>query len=221
MKIVVVNGSPKGRESNTNRITERFLEGAQEGGAETVTLFLSEKKITPCRGCHICWTRGPLQCVISDDMLQVLVELGTADIIAFASPVYFANISGLLKTFMDRMTMIGGPQTASAAMAENQKSGASDTNVPSLMMFSSCGLPDTGEFDVTSLWIHKVAKKMNMPLIGEIYVTNGKAFSPHPETEDTAVFDYLHLIEQAGTEIAANRRISDKTANPLKQPFQG
>lgn len=220
MKIAVINGSPKGKESNTNRISESFLKGAQESGAETVTVFLAEKEITPCKGCHICWTRGPGQCVISDDMQQILSVLGNADVIVFASPVYFANISGLLKTFMDRMTMIGGPQTASAAIAENQRIEASGTNVPQLMMISSCGLPDRSEFDVTSLWINRVAKKMNMPLIGEIYVTNGKAFSLPLVTASSIQSDYLHLVEQAGKEIAIDKIISDRTKNLLEQPLQ-
>ncbi|MDD3168155.1 MAG: flavodoxin family protein [Eubacteriales bacterium] len=219
MKIAVINGSPKGNAGNTNIITESFLRGAREGGAETITVFLAEKEITPCRGCHICWTRGPGQCVISDDMLQVLAVLGSADIIVFASPVYFANISGLLKTFMDRMTMIGGPQTAKTAKIENQKNESAGAKAPKLMMISSCGLSDRGEFDVISLWMSKVSQKMNMDFIGEIYATNGKAFSAERGTDHTAVSDYLEAAEQAGKEIATDKRISDSTRRLLTQPF--
>lgn len=220
MKIVVINGSPKGKGGNTSRITESFLKGAREGGAETTSVFLSEKTLSPCRGCLVCWTRGPGQCVIGDDMLQILAVLGTADIIVFASPVYFANISGLLKTFMDRMTMIGGPQTASAADAERQRSASPDAKAPKLMMISSCGLSDRGEFDVTSLWIRKVSEKMNMDCIGEIYATNGKAFSNPPEACRAEISDYLQAAEQAGREIAAEMRITDKTKERLVRSFQ-
>lgn len=215
MKIIVINGSPKGKSSNTNVIAEHFLKGARDNGAETTTVFLSEKEIKPCRGCHICWTRGPGQCVISDDMLQILAVLGNADVIVFASPVYFANISGLLKTFMDRMTMIGGPQTAGTDTAADQKNISTGARIPKLMMISSCGLPDRSEFDVTSLWINKVSKKMNMECIGEVYATNGKAFSLPPEACPALVSDYLQAAEQAGTEIATAMRISDRTNNLL------
>lgn len=218
MNIAAINGSPKGNESNTNIITENFLMGAQELGAETVTIFLAEKEIMPCRGCLSCWSRGPGQCVISDDMLQVLAVLGNADIIVFASPVYFANISGLLKTFMDRMTMIGGPQTASPAKTESQENGGTGAKVPKLMMISTCGLPYRSEFDVTSLWINKVAEKMKMDCIGEIYATNGKAFS-HPQETSASVSDFLQAVKQAGKEIASTLHISDSTKGLLAQPL--
>lgn len=68
MKIVVINGSPKGKNSNTNVMVQAFLKGAQE--AETLNIFLSEKEIKHCKGCHTCWTKGPGQCVTNDDMLE-------------------------------------------------------------------------------------------------------------------------------------------------------
>ena len=59
MKIVVINGSPNGKNSNTDVMVRAFLKGAQEAGAETLSIFLSEKEIKHCKGCHICWTKGP------------------------------------------------------------------------------------------------------------------------------------------------------------------
>lgn len=50
MKIVVINGSPKGKLSNTNVMVDAFLKGAQEEGAETIKVFLAEKEIRDCRG---------------------------------------------------------------------------------------------------------------------------------------------------------------------------
>lgn len=216
MKIIAINGSPKGKDSNTNVIVTSFLKGAQEAGAEIRNIFLSEKEIKHCNGCHICWTKGPGQCVINDDMLQVLTLMGEANIIIFVSPIYFGNISGMLKTFMDRMTMIGGPQLAAETMKERQ-SKESIENIPKLMMVSSCGLQEENEFDVTSLWINKVAKKVNMELIGEIYATNGKAFHAPPETLDSTIANYLQLVEIAGRELVKEGKLSDKTKNTIKK----
>ena len=88
-----------------------FLKGAEEAGAETVNIFLAEKDIKHCRGCHSCWFESPGQCVIKDDMMEVLSAVGGANIIVLATPVYFENISGMLKVFMDRMTMTGNPHS--------------------------------------------------------------------------------------------------------------
>jgi multimeric flavodoxin WrbA len=206
MRIVVINGSPKGKDGNTNVIVSSFLKGAQEAGAETINLFLADKEIKHCKGCHTCWTRGPMQCVITDQMTEVLAQMGGADIIVFASPVYFGNISGMLKTFMDRMTMIGSPHSSNDAKKNDQQSGSMAVKVPKLMMISSCGFSDRTEFDVTSLWIKKIANKMNMELAAEIYATRGKDLNAPPESLSPEVLNYLQQVENAGKEIATDRK---------------
>lgn len=217
MKIVVINGSPKGKDSNTNVMVCALLKGAREAGAETVNVFLAEKDIEHCKGCHTCWQRGPGQCVINDDMLEVLSLMGGANIICFASPVYFENISGMLKVFMDRMTMIGSPH--SQKDGKNGQHIEPSTQAPRLMMISSCGHPDRTQFDVTSLWIRRVAKKMDMELIGEIYATQGKLLNEPPENLRPAVSNYLQFLEKAGNEIAAGMKLSGATEKLLQQNY--
>jgi multimeric flavodoxin WrbA len=217
MRIVVINGSPKGKESNTNRMVDSFLKGAQSEGAETINIFLSEKEIKHCKGCHICWQRGPLQCVTNDDMLEVITQMGGADLIAFASPVYFGNISGMLKAFMDRMTMIGSPHQQKAAAAADGQPGEVPAQGPGLMMISSCGLPDRSEFDVTSLWISKVAKKMNMEVAGELYAVMSRYLADPPEDLRHEVDNYMQLLEKAGREAAFSKKVSETTIELLEK----
>ena len=218
MKIIVINGSPKGENSNTNIIVNEFLKGAQRAGAETVNIFLSEKKIEHCRGCHICWSKGPAQCVISDDMMNILMHMGDANVIVFASPVYFENISGMLKVFMDRMTMIGGPQSQKDTEVKEEKSSEiANANVPKLMMISSCGFSDESEFEVTSLWINRVSQKVHMELIGEIYATNGKLLKETPEELKPALFKFLNALEKAGHEIGTEMKLTQSTKSFLNK----
>lgn len=221
MKIVVINGSPKGESSNTNKMVNAFLKGAQEVGANTINIFLAENEIKHCRGCHVCWTKGPGQCVISDDMLKVLSLVGGADVIIFASPVYFENISGMLKTFMDRMTMLGSPHSQKDEKEVGVQTEAEELHGPKLMMISSCGHPNSSEFDVTSLWIKRVALKMNMELIGEIYAGQGKFLTTPPEYLRPMVSNYLQLLETAGKEIASNKKLSAATERLLGQVKDG
>ncbi len=217
MKIIVINGSPKGENSNTNIMVNEFLKGAQRAGAETVNVLLSEKKIEYCRGCHVCWSKGPAQCVISDDMASVLMHMGDANVIAFASPVYFENISGLLKVFMDRMTMIGGPQSQKDTEEKEKNSETANHNVPKLMMISSCGFSDESEFEVTSLWINRVAQKMHMELIGEIYATNGRLLKETPEELKPALFQFMDNLEKAGYEIGTEMKLTQNTKSFLNK----
>lgn len=217
MKIVVINGSPKGKESNTNIMVGSFLKGAQAAGAEAIDIFLTEKEIKHCKGCHTCWLRGPGQCVTKDDMLEVISYMGGANIIVFASPVYFGNISGMLKVFMDRMTMIGSPHPTKASGKEEKESESAGIQSPKLMMISSCGFPDRSEFDVISLWINRVAQKMHMELIGEIYAVQGKYLTDSPEYLRMVVDEYLHLLEKAGRDIVLEMSLSDTTKELLEQ----
>jgi putative NADPH-quinone reductase len=216
MKIVVINGSPKGKDGNTNVLVNAFLKGANNAGAKSVNIYISEKRIEHCMGCHICWTKGPGQCVISDDVLSVLMEMGDADVIAFSSPVYFENISGMLKTFMDRMTMIGGPQQQKS-IEEEKDLKSSNVQGPKLMMISSCGHLDESEFSVTSHWINRIAEKMHMELVGEIYFSSGKYLKETPEELKEQLSNYLQLVEKAGSEIGKNFKLSDNTKKFLKE----
>jgi multimeric flavodoxin WrbA len=221
MKITVINGSPKGVHSNTNVMVNAILKGAQEAGADTLNIFLAENEIEHCKGCHVCWTRGPGQCVISDDMLKVLSLVGGSDIIIFASPVYFENISGLLKTFMDRMTMIGSPHEDMDKKQAKENSEAAGVQGPKLMMISSCGHPMRSEFDVTSLWINRVSQKMHMELVGEIYAAQGKFLTAPPDELLPIITDYVHVLEKAGKEIVLDKRLSESTQNLLEQARDG
>jgi putative NADPH-quinone reductase len=219
MKIAVINGSPKGKAGNTNIVVNAFLKGAQEAGAETTNVFLTEKEIHHCKGCHICWSKGPGQCVTTDDMLSVLSNVGGANIVVFATPVYFENISGMLKVFMDRMTMMGSPHTKEVAKNEMIDANPPHPQSPKLMMISSCGFDDRSEFQVVSHWVNRVALKMRMPLIGEIYTTQGKLLAAPSEEHKSAITKYLQLVETAGKEIATDMKLSDKTQKLLEQGF--
>jgi putative NADPH-quinone reductase len=219
MKIVAINGSPKGKAGNTNVMVSAFLKGAQEAGAEAANIFLSEKEIKHCKGCHVCWTRGPGQCVTDDDMLGILSHMGGANIIVFATPVYFANISGMLKVFMDRMTMIGNPHSQQPSQERSNERKPIEAQTPKLLMISNCGFPDRDEFQVVSLWIKKVAQKMRTDLIGEIYATQGKYLTSPPEELLSEINDYLLVLESAGKEIATEMKLSETTDKKLKQGF--
>lgn len=219
MKIVVINGSPKGKTSNTNVMVSSFLKGAQEAGAETINIFLSEKEIKHCKGCHICWTKGPGQCVTNDDMVGVLSHMAGANVIVFATPVYFGNLSGMLKVFMDRMTMIGSPHSQKNITEKGQELKPIEAQTPKLMMISNCGLTDRDEFEVISLWIKRVAQKMHTELIGEVYATQGKYLTSIPEELQPVIFNYLLLLENVGKEIAGNMKLSEETKRQLLHNF--
>jgi multimeric flavodoxin WrbA len=99
MKIVAICGSP--RKGNSEFLARKFLESAESKGAKTELILLREKKIGECTGCDSCYGTQ-LDCVIEDDMEEILQKMIDADLIVFSTPVYFDNVSGIMKIFMDR-----------------------------------------------------------------------------------------------------------------------
>ena len=68
----------------------------------TEIIFLRDYDITPCTGCHACRHTSDNKCVKGDKVDLVIEKIIDADVVVFASPNYFYNISGLAKNFIDK-----------------------------------------------------------------------------------------------------------------------
>lgn len=112
MKIIAINGSHR-KGKNTANLLKMVLEEAAGLDASTELLELTDYDIKLCTGCNKC-LRQP-QCAINDDMAVVGEKLLAADGILLGSPVYWANVSALMKNFMDR--------TRYLHMVQNQLAG--------------------------------------------------------------------------------------------------
>jgi len=99
VKILGVLGSPRKKGNCEILLTEAF-KGAQDAGAETELLRVSDYDIKPCDGCRTCTEK--LKCHQDDDMQPLYDKLKAADGIIFATPVYFWSLPGHFKTFIDR-----------------------------------------------------------------------------------------------------------------------
>lgn len=102
-KILVVVGSSI-KDGNTDRLAKAFIQGASEAGNEVQEVMLGNLQINGCRGCGACQKTG--KCIISDDMQQLYPMFHEANIIVFASPLYFWTISAQTKAFIDRLYAI-------------------------------------------------------------------------------------------------------------------
>ena len=109
MKITIFYGSIHKKQGNTYVIIDEFAKGAQSAGAEVETVLLAEKEIKPCIACMKCWTKTPGKCVQKDDMNELIEKFAASDIVVMATPVYIHNVTGIMKTFLDRMTPVIDP----------------------------------------------------------------------------------------------------------------
>ncbi|MBO4385747.1 MAG: flavodoxin family protein, partial [Treponema sp.] len=108
MEILLINGSPKGKKSNSLRLAEKFLQGfkteMQGKGSELSVeeIELSSMNIGACKGCFGCWRNTPGVCCIKDDMQILLPKILNADMIVWSFPLYYFNVPGMLKNMIDR-----------------------------------------------------------------------------------------------------------------------
>lgn len=100
MKIVAVLGSPR-LNGNSAAIAERFLEAAGKLGAETRSFALNKLAYKGCQACMAC-KRASEVCIVKDDLGEVLQAVREADVVVMASPIYYGDVTGQLKLFIDR-----------------------------------------------------------------------------------------------------------------------
>ena len=100
MKKVLVISTSLRPDSNSALLAEAFAQGAAEAGHEVETVSLRGKKIGFCTGCLVC--QKTQACVIHDDAPEIVQKMKTSDVVAFATPVYYYEMSGQMKTLLDR-----------------------------------------------------------------------------------------------------------------------
>ena len=99
MKIVILQGSPN-KKGSTNILVENFSKGAEAAGHSVIRFDLDEMNIRPCTGCVTCGYEGP--CILHDDNQKIREAVLDADMIVFATPLYYYGMSAQLKIVTDR-----------------------------------------------------------------------------------------------------------------------
>ena len=101
MKIIGINASPRGEKSQTRRLVLDVLEGARQTGADITFVDICGLEIKYCTACGTCYATG--ECIHDDDFTALLEKMLDADGIVFGSPNYINQVTGQLKTMLDRM----------------------------------------------------------------------------------------------------------------------
>ncbi len=101
MKKVIVISTSLRHGSNSDMLANQFVEGAKAAGNEVEKISLVGKNIQFCKGCLGCQKLG--HCVIRDDVNDIMDKVMKADVICWATPIYYYEMSGQMKTLIDRM----------------------------------------------------------------------------------------------------------------------
>lgn len=108
MKILILNGSPH-PEGPTSDMVSGFKEGAEAAGNEVTVLNVARMNIHGCLACEYCHESGNRACIQRDDMQAIYPEIKTAEMIVFASPIYYFTLSAQLHAVIQRTYCIGIP----------------------------------------------------------------------------------------------------------------
>lgn len=106
-RVLVISTSLR-KGGNSETLADEFIKGAREAGHEVEKISLSGKKIGFCQGCLACLKTGA--CVLKDDANRIAEQVFNADVLVFATPVYYYEMSGQMKTLIDRLNPLYGSE---------------------------------------------------------------------------------------------------------------
>lgn len=98
-KILIVQGGGRAK-GNTAQLADAFRKGAEDAGHSVETVSLLKKEVKGCIGCNACWYGKP--CIQKDSFNEMVPMIKEADLLVFASPLYFWTISSRIKAFLER-----------------------------------------------------------------------------------------------------------------------
>ncbi len=98
--VLIINGATR-INGNTDILVERIIAGANHTGLNPALVELRHKRISDCIGCYQCLKES--KCSFHDDMTEIRDRMNKAELLILASPLYWCGVTGLMKTFIDRL----------------------------------------------------------------------------------------------------------------------
>jgi len=105
MNIIAINGSPR-KNGNTAILLKKALEGADSKGAQTELIDLYDLNYKGCISCFACKRKGGKsygKCAVKDDLSAIFEKIEKADALILGSPIYFGEITGEMRSFLERL----------------------------------------------------------------------------------------------------------------------
>ena len=136
-KIIIIDGGPR-KIFNTAAMLQKFAEGASSviSDVEVKTVRLYDLDYKGCMSCMACKIKGRASniCKFKDALTPVLEEIAQADGLVLGSPIYFGDVTGQMRTFLERL--------AFPWLSYNDYSMTAPKRMPVVLVETMNGLPE-------------------------------------------------------------------------------
>lgn len=217
MKVIALNGSPRGKNSATNKLLSTLLQGMELAGAECQLVHLANAQISPCSGCFACWTITPEKCIIRDEMDDLLKLYVESDLVIFGTPLHTYMMSSLLKKFIDRSFPLH-----TSTMIDRSSSGQSLSSLTTrrqkphkMLIVANCGFPEYEHFSPLSYYFQHLAKMLDKEYLGEILQPMGEILKKSDAQPN--LIPYYSLLRKIGKTLIEKGRIEHEHLDRLKE----
>ena len=219
MKILAINGSHRGDRGHTRFLLDHLFAGASSRDADCQIVTLAGLKINRCLACGKCHTEGQyLRCVYDgkDDVREIFNQMAEADLLVFATPVYIFQMSGLMKTFLDRMygtADVNDLRVAGSGLFFHHVDRAISSK-PFVPLICCDNIESATPRNVID-YFRTYSRFNDAPQVG-LLVRNagrlaGHGHDPEAFTQAPRLASVYLAYEQAGRELASSGRISKTT----------
>ena len=214
MKILVLNGSPKGEKSDVLVITRAFVGGMKEVcEVEETVVHVPRKEIGYCTGCFACKHNGG-KCVLDDDMRGLLEEMLSSDLIIYSFGLYSYGMPGALKNLLDRTMPLSSWNMYRDDEGKYGHKFQYDVSKMRFMMICGCGYPNSkhnfeGAVRQFELKYPDNAGIITVPESPMFNIPQAKPF----------VGPRLIALREAGAEFAREGRLSEETHKKICSPM--
>jgi len=209
MNVVAINGSPHMGNGNTAMILNPFLEGMKEAGANVDLFYAAKLNVGPCNGDMSCWFVNPGICGQKDDMQMLLPKIKEADIIVWASPVYYSGITGPLKIIMDR-------QLPAHEIGEKR------SKKQKAVLVSTCGDWDVSMFDPLLVQMKAIYDNPEggFEFAGALLRPMAEGMKEMMKAGETGLFEgVFKAAQEAGHQLFKDGQISEDTQKAVSKPL--
>jgi len=219
MKILAINGSHRGDKGHTRFLLDKLSKGASDEGAEFEIVTLSRLDIKPCISCGTCNSKEHfLKCIYDekDDARKVIDKMKEADLIIFATPIYFFTLSGMFTNFMDRLYSTSNPFEIKMTKSGLLFHHLDETIFSKPFVALICCDNIEKETPKNAISFFKTYGKFHDAEQVGLLVRNAGRFMGHgkdPDAEKRSpkIRDAYQAFEDAGRELAVHGRISPST----------